>query len=277
MLQRSPSYVLSLAGRDPVALAIRRRLPARLAHRVVRWKNILTTAGFYRLSRRRPALVRRLIRSAAVRRLPEGYDVDTHFAPTYDPWDQRMCFVPDGNLFRSIRHGDAEVVTATIDRLDRTGIVLNGGRHLDADLVVTATGLRLSPFGDVELVVDGATVDPAHEMAYRALMLTGVPNFAFTVGYTNASWTLKVDLVAQFVCRLLTHMDTHGLRRVVPVRDPTVSEMPFMDFTSGYVLRALDRLPRQGDREPWRLRQSYLHDRRTLRRGGLDDGALAFE
>jgi cation diffusion facilitator CzcD-associated flavoprotein CzcO len=277
MLQRSPSYVLSLAARDPVALAIRRRLPRMLAHRAVRWKNILTTAGFYRLSRRRPGTVRRLIRKAAVRRLPEGYDVDTHFAPTYDPWDQRMCFVPDGDLFRAIRHGRAEVVTATIDRFDRTGAVLNGGRHLDADIVVTATGLRLSPFGEIELVVDGRPVDPAREMTYRALMLTGLPNFVFTVGYTNASWTLKADLVGEFVCRLLRYMSDHGHRRVVPVRDPSVGEMPFMDFTSGYILRALDRLPRQGDREPWRLRQSYLHDRRTLRRGSLDDGALAFD
>jgi cation diffusion facilitator CzcD-associated flavoprotein CzcO len=187
-----------------------------------------------------------------------------------------MCFVPDADLFKAVRSGRAEVVTSTIDRFDATGIVLSGGRHLDADIVITATGLRLSPFGGIELVVDGTTVDPSHAMTYRALMLSGVPNFVFTVGYTNASWTLKVDLVAEFTCRLLAHLSDHGYRSVVPVRDPSVGELPFMDFTSGYVLRALDRLPRQGDREPWRLRQSYHHDRRTLRRASLDDGVLHF-
>ncbi len=220
--------------------------------------------------------MRRLVRKQNVALLPEGYDVDTHFSPRYDPWDQRMCFVPDADLFRAVRRGAAEVVTATIDRFDADGIVLTGGRHLDADVIVTATGLRLSPFGGIELVVDGVAVDPSREVAYRALMLSGVPNFVFTVGYTNASWTLKVDLVADFCCRLLGYMSAHGHRRVVPVRDPSVGELPFMDFTSGYVLRSLDQLPRQGDREPWRLRQSYLRDRRTIRRGDLEDGALAF-
>ncbi len=276
MLQRSPSYVMSLAERDPVALRLRRWLPARTAHRVIRWKNIVTTAAFYRLSRHRPALVRRLIRRQNVAQLPEGYDVDTHFTPVYDPWDQRMCFVPNGDLFRALRRGRAEVVTATIDRFDQTGVVLTGGRHLDADVIVTATGLRLSPFGGIELVVDEVPVEPSAEMSYKALMLTGVPNFVFTVGYTNASWTLKVDLVAEFCCRLLAFMSEQRYRRVVPVRDPSVQPVPFMDFTSGYVLRALDQLPRQGDREPWRLRQSYLRDRRTIRHGSLEDGVLAF-
>src|SRR3954470_9817255 len=276
MLQRSPSYVMSLVGRDPIALAIRKRLPARAAHQLVRWKNILTTAVFYRVSRRRPALVRRLVRKQNVALLPDGYDVDTHFTPRYDPWDQRMCFVPDADLFKAIRRGDAEVVTSTIERFDADGIVLTGGRHLDADVIVTATGLRLSPFGGIELTVGGRKVDPSREMAYQALMLSGVPNFVFTVGYTNASWTLKVELVAEFTCRLLAHLAAHGYRSVVPVRDPSVSEVPLMDFTSGYVLRALDQLPHQGDREPWRLRQSYLRDRRTIRRASLEDGVLQF-
>jgi cation diffusion facilitator CzcD-associated flavoprotein CzcO len=276
MLQRSPSYVMSLGRRDPVALALRKRLPAPTAYRLVRWKNILTTAAFYRLSRRRPGLVRRLVRRQNVALLPEGYDVDTHFTPGYDPWDQRMCFVPDADLFRAVRRGDAEVVTSTIERFDESGIVLSGGRHVDADVIVTATGLRLSPFGGITLVVDGRTIDPSRTMTYRALMLTGVPNFVFTVGYTNASWTLKVDLVAEFTCRLLSHLAATGCRSVVPVADPAVPELPFMDFTSGYVLRALDQLPRQGDREPWRLRQSYLHDRRVLRTAALDDGVLRF-
>jgi len=276
MLQRSPSYVMSLGGRDPVALALRRHLPAGAAYRVIRWKNVLTTSAFYRISRRRPTLVRRLLRKQNLAQLPEGYDVDTHFSPRYDPWDQRLCFTPDGEFFKAVRRGKAEVVTSTIERFDASGVVLSGGRHLDADVIVTATGLRLSPFGGIELVVDDEVVDPSQAMAYRALMLTGVPNFVFTVGYTNASWTLNVDLVADFTCRLLAHLRARGLRSVVPVRDPSVGELPFMDFTSGYVLRALDQLPRQGDREPWRLRQSYLHDRRTLRRAALEDGVLRF-
>jgi cation diffusion facilitator CzcD-associated flavoprotein CzcO len=276
MLQRSPSYVMSLPRRDPFAARARRWLPDRLAHRVVRWKSILVTAVFYRLSRRRPETVRRMVRKQNLALLPEGYDVDTHFTPRYDPWDQRMCFVPDADLFKAVRRGDAEVVTSTIERFDADGVVLTGGRHLRADVIVTATGLTLSPFGGIEIVVDGEKLDLTASMTYRALMLSGVPNFVFTVGYTNASWTLKVDLVAEFTCRLLAHMAARGYRRVVPVRDPSVGEAPLMDFTSGYVLRALDQLPHQGDREPWRLRQSYLRDRRTLRRGSLEDGVLEF-
>jgi monooxygenase len=276
MLQRSPSYVLSLPQRDAFAANARRWLPDGLAHRLVRWKGIVVQAVFYRLSRGRPGLVRRLVRKQNLAQLPEGYDVDTHFTPRYEPWDQRMCFVPDGDLFGAVRRGDAEVVTATIERFDRDGIVLSGGRHLPADLIVTATGLTLSPFGGIELLVDGERVDPARAMTYRALMLSEVPNFVFTVGYTNASWTLKVDLVAEFTCRLLAFMAERGYRSVVPRHDPSVGEVPLMNFTSGYVVRALDQLPHQGDREPWRLRQSYLRDRRTLRRAPLEDGVLEF-
>jgi monooxygenase len=276
MLQRSPSYVLSLPQRDPFAVRVRRWLPARWAHRAVRWKSILVTAFFYRLARRRPETVKRIVHKQNVALLPEGYDVATHFTPRYDPWDQRMCFVPDADLFKAVRRGDAEIVTSTIERFDADGIVLSGGRHLHADVIVTATGLTLSPFGGIELVVDGEKVDPSTLMTYRALMLSDVPNFVFTIGYTNASWTLKVDLVADFACRLLAHMAEHGYRRVVARRDPTVGEVPLMDFTSGYVLRALDQLPHQGDREPWRLRQSYLRDRRTIRRAPLEDGVLEF-
>jgi cation diffusion facilitator CzcD-associated flavoprotein CzcO len=217
-----------------------------------------------------------MVRKQNVALLPEGYDVDTHFTPRYDPWDQRMCFVPDADLFEAVRRGDAEVVTSTIERFDADGVVLTGGRHLRADVIVTATGLTLSPFGGIEIVVDGEKLDLTASMTYRALMLSGVPNFVFTVGYTNASWTLKVDLVAEFTTRLLTHMSRHGHRRVVPRADPTVGEVPLMDLTSGYVVRALDQLPHQGDRDPWRLRQSYLRDRRTIRRVSLDDGVLEF-
>ena len=224
---------------DAAAVAVVRAEPARSATRsprapgggsrpvwliaLVRWKSILVTAVFYRLSRRRPETVKRLVRKQNVALLPEGYDVDTHFTPRYDPWDQRMCFVPDADLFKAVRRGDAEVVTSTIERFDADGIVLTGGRHLHADVIVTATGLTLSPFGGIELVVDGEKVDPSLAMTYRALMLSGVPNFVFTVGYTNASWTLKVDLVAEFTCRLLAHLAEQRLPAASsPVRDPSV-------------------------------------------------------
>jgi cation diffusion facilitator CzcD-associated flavoprotein CzcO len=185
-----------------------------------------------------------------------------------------MCFVPDGDLFGALRRGDAEVVTDTIERFTPTGVRLASGRELDADVVVTATGLDLLLVGGLRIVVDGEEVKAPQTMAYRAMMLSGVPNFAFTIGYTNSSWTLKADLVADYVCRLLAHLDARGLSVAVPRRDPDVGDAPFMDFTPHYVLRSLDDLPVQGDREPWRLRQSYLHDRRQLRRTPIDDGVL---
>ena len=213
MLQRSPTYVLSLPARDPLARRLS-WLPARVRYPIVRWKAILVAIAAYQLSQRRPALVKKVIRGAALKQLPPEVDVDTHFKPRYDPWDQRLCFVPDGDLFRSLRHGTASVVTGTIDTFTETGVRLHSGEELEADLVVTATGLNLKPFGAIALTVDGAKVDYGDTMAYKALMLSGVPNFAFTIGYTNASWTLKADLVADYVCRLLAHLDEHGHREV---------------------------------------------------------------
>jgi cation diffusion facilitator CzcD-associated flavoprotein CzcO len=220
--------------------------------------------------------MKRLIRRGVRRQLPEGYDVDTHFKPAYDPWDQRLCLVPDGDLFRSIRQGAADVVTGHIDRFTATGVRLTSGQELAADVVVTATGLDLLAFGGIDLVVDGEPVHLPDTMAYRGMMLSGVPNFAYVIGYTNASWTLKADLVSEHVCRLLAHLRSRRLDVVVPEKDPSVDEEPFMDFASGYVQRSLHLLPKQGSREPWRLRQNYLRDAVTIRRGGLDDGALRF-
>jgi monooxygenase len=275
MLQRSPTYILSLPGRDPIARRLH-WLPPEVRYRIVRWKAILLTVATYQLAQRRPAFARKLLRSLAVKQLPPGIDVDTHFKPTYDPWDQRLCFVPDGDLFRALHAGSASIVTDQIERFTETGIRLRSGEELEADLIVTATGLTLKAMGGVELTVDGTPVKMPETLTYKALMLSDVPNFVFTIGYTNASWTLKADLVADFVCRLLTHMDEHGVRRAVAPRDPSVGEAPLIDFTSGYILRALDELPKQGDREPWRLRQNYLKDLRAINRDRIDDGVLTF-
>ena len=276
MLQRSPTYVLSLPGIDRLAVRLRERLPAKAAYAVTRWKNVLVTTGTYQLARRRPELAKRLIRKGVASQLPEGYDVDTHFKPAYDPWDQRLCLVPDGDLFASIRHGGVDVVTDHIDRFTGTGIRLRSGRELEADVVVTATGLNLLAFGGIDLVVDGDEVSLPDTMAYKGMLLSGVPNFAYVIGYTNASWTLKADLVSEYVVRLLRHLRERGLDVVVAEKDPSVAEEPFMDFASGYVQRSLHLLPKQGSRAPWRLRQNYLRDVLTIRRGRFDDGVLRF-
>ena len=275
MLQRSPTYVLALPARDPIARRLA-RLPLGIRYPIIRWKQILLSLGVYQLSQRRPALVKRLIRKATLRQLPPGVDVDTHFKPLYNPWDQRLCVVPDGDLFRAIRHGRASVVTSTIETFTRRGVRLTTGEELEADLIVTATGLNLKPFGGLDLVVDGEKVVVSDSMAYKALMLSGIPNFAYTLGYSNASWTLKADLVTDYVCRLLTHMDEHGHTSVVAEPDPDVTPTASIPLKSGYVLRSSHLLPQQGDRDPWRLRQNYLYDVRTIRKHPIDDGVLSF-
>jgi cation diffusion facilitator CzcD-associated flavoprotein CzcO len=278
MLQRSPTYIASLPAEDPIAGKLRRVLPDRAVYAIVRWKNVLLQTAFYQLSRRRPEVVKRMIRRGVEKALPAGYDVEKHFTPRYDPWDQRMCLVPDGDLFAAIRDGDASVVTDTIERFTERGIGLDSGEELEADVIVTATGLNLLFLGGIELAVDGEVVDVPRTMTYKGMMLSGVPNCAFTVGYTNASWTLKADLISEYVCRLLAHMDAHGYAKSVPeITDPTVEELPLLDFTSGYVLRSLDSFPRQGSREPWKLRQNYVIDMRAIRRGPIDDGEMRFE
>jgi monooxygenase len=276
MLQRSPTYVLSVPGVDPAAAWLREHLPPRAASFLTRWKNVLVTSGFYQLSRRRPDYVRRLVRKGVASQLPDGFDVDAHFEPAYDPWDQRMCFVPDGDLFKAIRNGDVELVTDHIERFTPSGLRLTSGRELEADVVVTATGLQLLAFGGMALDVDGSAVHLPDTMSYQGMLLSGVPNFAYVIGYTNASWTLKADLVSEYVCRLLSFLRERGYDTVVPERDPSVAEQPFMDFSSGYVQRSLHLLPKQGSRAPWRLRMNYLRDLVTIRRGRLEHESLRF-
>ena len=279
MLQRSPSYVASLPARDPLADVLRRRLPAKAAYPIVRWKNVLVSMGLFQLSRRRPAVVKALLRRTALKLLPEGYDVDTHFAPTYDPWDQRLCLVPDGDLFRAIRRGQASIATDRIETFTETGIRLESGDELEADVVVTATGLNLLAIGGMTLVVDGREVDLARTVSYKGMMLSGVPNFSLTLGYTNASWTLKADLVAHYMCRLLNHMDANGyqvVEAVVPEESDSWETVPLIDLQSGYVLRSVHQLPKQGPAAPWRLYQNYPRDVRLMRRGPVEDDGIRF-
>ena len=276
MLQRSPSYYLPLPTSDPMAEALRRRLPERLAYRLIRAKNVLLTLLFFQASRRWPEAIKARLVGSAERRLGPGHDIATHFTPHYNPWDQRLCVLPDADLFKAIRSGRAEVVTERIETFTERGIRLASGRELEADLIVTATGLKLEALGGAQIAVDGRPLRAADTMAYKGLMFGGVPNLAYTFGYTNASWTLRADLTAGFVCRLLRHMDQHGYAIAVPKPDPSVGTRPFLDLTSGYVQRGNEILPRQGTRKPWRLYQNYLLDLLTLRWGRLEDGTLEF-
>jgi monooxygenase len=277
MLQRSPTYIISLPTEDPIAGTLQRLLGGRRAYPITRWKNVVLATLIYQLSRRRPHLVKSLIRKATIRQLPPGYDVDTHFTPRYQPWDQRLCLVPDGDLFRAIRRGNVSVVTDRITEFTETGLRLESGAELEADIVVTATGLRLLAVGGIRLAVDGRDVKLPETMAYKGMMLSGVPNFAFTIGYTNASWTLKADLVSEYVIRLLRYLDARGYDQCVPTNDdPAVSERPLLDFQAGYVLRSIDEFPRAGSRPPWQLGMSYAHDLLKLRYGRIDDGTMRF-
>jgi monooxygenase len=277
MLQRSPSYVVSLPGEDPLARTLRRLIPARLVYPIVRWKNVLLTLLVFQLSRRRPKFVKALIRRGLEKRLPAGYDIDTHFKPRYNPWDQRMCLVPDGDLFEAISEGRASVVTDQIDTFTEKGLKLVSGTELEADLVVTATGLNMIPLGGIAIAVDGRAIELPETITYKGMMLSGVPNLAFAVGYTNASWTLKCELTSEYVCRLLKHMDALGTPICTPRRrDLSVTEEPLIDFSSGYVLRAIDTFPRQGSKAPWRLHQNYARDLLLLRYGAVEDDAIEF-
>ncbi|HEY6747345.1 MAG TPA: NAD(P)/FAD-dependent oxidoreductase [Mycobacteriales bacterium] len=271
MLQRSPSYVMTLPSEDVVLQKLRRRLPERTATRIARGKNWITQIVLYQLAQRAPRTMRKLLMSGVRRQLPPGFPVDTHFRPAYDPWDQRLCFVPDGDLFAAISSGKATVVTDTIDTFTPTGIRLRSGSELEADIIVTATGLTLLAMGGMTLAVDGEPVELSERVAYKGMMLSGVPNFAFAVGYTNASWTLKIDLVSEYVCRVLNEMTRTGTTVVTPVPPPPGPREPLLNLQAGYVRRGIDRMPRQGPGRPWRLNQNYAQDLLLFRHGPVTD------
>lgn len=278
MLQRSPTWIAALPARDGIAAWARRRLPAGLAHALVRWKNVLLSMALFQFSKHRPQAVGRWLLGTARRLLPADFDVRRHLKPDYDPWDQRLCIAPDGDLFRAVREGRGAIVTDRIDRFTPGGIRLASGEELPADIVVTATGLKLKMMGGARLVVDGRRIDLAETLAYRGMMYGGIPNLALAMGYTNASWTLKCELIARHVCRLLNHMRARGYEICVPVppAGQALPTRPAIDLNSGYVQRAAALLPKQGDRKPWRIYQNYLLDLWSLKFSGLRDGALRF-
>jgi monooxygenase len=272
MLQRTPSYIVSLPAEDPLANKLRGRLSATATYRAVRAKNLVLSTLMYQFSRRRPEAMKALVRKGQSKVLPPGFDVDTHFAPPYDPWDQRLCLVPDGDLFKALHAGTADIVTGRIARFTENGIEMESGEKLPADIIVSATGLNVQPLGGMTLTVDGERVDLADRVSYKGMMITGVPNLAMIFGYTNASWTLKADLINRYVCRLLNHMDVRGYVSATPVPPPDGGAAPFVDLTSGYIQRSLDRLPRQGARAPWKVHQNYFLDRLLMRRPVEDEG-----
>jgi monooxygenase len=277
MLQRSPTYIVALPATDRLAIWLQGRLPSSVAYSIIRWKNVARIVLSYQLSQRAPRFMKAVIRKAAAKQLPPDFDIDTHLAPTYNPWDQRLCAIPDGDLFRAIRNGRASIVTDQIDTFTETGLLLASGAELDADVIVTATGLNMLVFGGIALSVDGADVEIPKTMSYKGIMLSDVPNFAFAMGYTNASWTLKVDLTYNYIWRLLRHMDAHGQCWCAPRRrDDSVHERPFMDFSPGYVVRSIHTFPRAGSKAPWRLKMNYLFDLIVLSRSSVDDGTMEF-
>lgn len=276
MLQRSPSYIVARPADDKVATLLRRILPDRAAYAAARWKNVLVTIFFYNLARKRPEFFKWMIARGVRKHLAETYDAK-HFTPRYNPWDQRLCFVPEADLFNAMRTGRVSVVTDHIESFTENGLLLKSGEHLDADIIVTATGLVMKLFSGMQLVVDGKPVDLPKTLVYKGMMFSDVPNFAFAVGYTNASWTLKCDLAAEYVCRLVNYMDQHGYAVCTPrVHDADIKDEPVIDFNSGYVLRALHTLPRQGSKTPWRLHQNYVKDLSMMRYGRVDDGTMEF-
>jgi cation diffusion facilitator CzcD-associated flavoprotein CzcO len=274
MLQRSPTYVVSRPRRDGLADWLRERISGRAAATAARWKNVLLGMAFYAYCRRYPERAKRILVGQAAQQLRGAADI-AHFTPAYQPWDQRVCLVPDGDLFEAIREGRVSVVTDHIETFTETGLALRSGARLDADLIVTATGLVLKFFGGMALEVDGVPVDPARVMTYKGVMCSDIPNLAFAMGYINASWTLKSDLSSVYVCRLLQHMDAHGYTRCCPRRtDPTVEERPIIGLTSGFVQRSSAQLPKQGSAAPWRTHQNYLLDRMLLEHSRVDDPVL---
>ncbi|HEY1058173.1 MAG TPA: NAD(P)/FAD-dependent oxidoreductase [Limnobacter sp.] len=278
MLQRTPTYIMSLPAKDPLAELFKKWLPEKMAYHWVRRKNITLQRLFWLYCQKFPNAARKYIRKHVAKRLPEGFDIDKHFNPPYNPWDQRLCAVPNGDLFRTIRQGKASVVTDHIDHFVADGIQLKSGEKLPADLVITATGLNIQLMGGVQMSVDGKALSPGNHVAYKGMMMNDVPNFVFAIGYTNSSWTLKVGLLCEHFCRLLNHMDETGQAVCTPrLPKDGMETRPILDFGAGYIQRALPTLPKQGVRRPWVMNMNYFFDEKVLRHGPVADEGLSFE
>jgi cation diffusion facilitator CzcD-associated flavoprotein CzcO len=276
MLQRSPTYIMPVPQKDAIANALKKVLGKERGYAITRRKNMAQQRAIYRLCQRYPGAARRVIRYVNAKQLPEGYPVDEHFNPSYNPWDQRLCAVPNADLFKAIKDGKASVVTDRIVTFTERGIALESGDELEADIIVTATGLNLQAFGGISLTVDGEPVRLSDTVAYKSMMLSGVPNFAFVFGYTNSSWTLKVGPLCEHFCRLLAHMDAHGYDTCYPEADPGMETRPLLDLSAGYVQRAVANLPRQADRGPWQMVMDFRRDVEVLRNGPVIDDNLKF-
>jgi cation diffusion facilitator CzcD-associated flavoprotein CzcO len=277
MLQRSPSYIISMPEQDPIANFLRRILPAMWAYKLSRWKNVGIMTALYQFSQRFPGAAKKQLITKIREHLGSDFDVETHFTPRYNPWQQRLCLVPDGDMFEAIKAGLASVITDHIETFTEKGILLKSGRELEADIIVTATGLVMQAFGGAELIVDGQRVDASKVLAYKGVMMSGVPNFASVFGYINASWTLKADLICNYVCRLLNFMEKKGVRQVTPKALGESAVAGFVEkFTPGYINRALASWPKQGAKAPWRVHQNYFRDTLALKWSRIDDGALEF-
>jgi monooxygenase len=277
MLQRSPSYIAARPAKDAVANWMHQRLPARTAHGLVRWKNVFYGMYIYRMAKRKPDYLKQALIGMVRQQLGPDYDVDKHFTPDYNPWDQRLCLVPDADLFAAIRSGRASIVTDQIEAFTETGLLLRSGAKLDADIIVTATGLKVKMMGGMEVVVDGTPVDLSKTLTYKGMMYSDIPNLASAFGYTNASWTLKCELTSAYVCRLLNYMDARGYAWCVPRRrDASIVEETSLPLTSGYIQRAREILPKQGSKRPWKLYQNYLMDLTLMRFGSVNDGTMEF-
>jgi len=271
MLQRSPTYMIAQPDEDWIAKFLRKILPDDMAYRLVRKKNVFRQKRLYNQSQEKPEKVKDWLLKRARKAIGPDYDIDTHLTPSYGPWDQRLCLIPNGDLYEALKNKDAEIVTDHIERFDKTGIALKSGQHLDADIIVTATGLNLVVMGGIDISVDGEIVRPSDRYSYEAVMMSGVPNSAAVFGYVNASWTLRADLIAEFVCRLVNEMDARGMRQVTPVAPDGMPKQPWINFKAGYFLRVMDQLPNQGDRDPWLNSQDYARDKRVLPTKSLDD------
>ncbi|HSX68742.1 NAD(P)/FAD-dependent oxidoreductase [Nocardioides sp.] len=276
MLQRTPTYIISQPKIDPVASVLKKTLPAKVAAKAIHARYASVTIGFFEFARRQPKATKALIKRWAKIHLPKDFDYDKHLVPPYNPWDQRLCVVPGADLFKAIHSHKVDIVTEHIEKFDATGIQLKNGQHLDADIIVTATGLDIQMFGGAEVEVDGEKVDLGKLFTYKALMLNNIPNFAFIIGYSNASWTLKADLVCEYIVRLLDHMDENSFTKVVPIVDGGLEAEDIMKLDSGYLARAADKMPKAGNRDPWRLKQNWYFDKKFIQKSPLVDDEIHF-